>query len=68
MHVDENSMKAVVDSQDLPAEGVSRFALNLGTQKQLNIPESGGCDIDEPLAQLRQARKLRFNLRHGRLR
>jgi hypothetical protein len=26
MHVDENYMKAVVDSQDLPAEGVSRSA------------------------------------------
>jgi hypothetical protein len=26
VHVDENGMKAVVDSQDLPAEGVSRSA------------------------------------------
>jgi hypothetical protein len=26
VHVDENSMMAVVDSQDLPAEGVSRSA------------------------------------------
>ena len=26
VHVDENSMKVVVDSQDLPAEGVSRSA------------------------------------------